>query len=100
MAIEHEDNDVPYRSPMDDVREDTDTVTTDEEDFSTLRNVYRDLKKEYDNLDNESVFDLKEDELSIKEQIAANRRAKTILEPALASLKSAIDTVKQKQGGA
>lgn len=99
MAIPegYEDNDVPTRAPFD--VGNTDNVSTqDENDFSTLLQLQKDINQSVRELHSVNAFDLTEKEgLSIKEQMAAFRAAEAIVSPLQILINDTVDTIKNKQ---
>lgn len=95
---EFEDNEIPYRSPMDATPAKI-VSDQDEDDFSTLIQIQKDLNQEIDRLSSIDVFDLAEAELSVKEQIAAYRKAKEILEPIQGLINETVNDIKLTQKG-
>lgn len=93
------EEEVPYRSPVD-IGEAEEVEPQDEEDFSTLEYLYKEFSREMKNLSSIDVLELKdnEDGLTIKEQIAAYKKAKAIIEPLYDLLKTRVGEIKQKQG--
>lgn len=97
--MEDEDrSDLPGRSPVD-IRTAQPASNQDENDFSTLLQIQKDINEQMTKLDSISVFSLKDNEngLSLKEQVAAYQKAKEILEPIQTTINSAVDDVKLKQ---
>lgn len=90
------DDEIPYRSPVD-VRKAEAASTQDENDFSTLLQLQKDINDALASLKSVDVFDLAEGELTVKEQIAAYRLAIQLIEPLQATINSTVDSVKLKQ---
>lgn len=94
----YEDNDAPVRSPFD--AGSTDNVSSqDEDDFSTLLQLQKDINESVAELHSVNAFDLAEkDGLSIKEQMAAFRLAETIVAPLQNLINDTVATIKLKEG--
>jgi len=90
------DEEVPYFS-ITDTKDITERVgpTKDEEQQSTLRQVYAILKEGVANLRSFDAFDLTGTELAVKQQIKAHKMAADIVEPALDLVEQALKTVDQ-----
>lgn len=95
-----DDEEVPYRSPIE-VAEAEDVPQQDEEDFSTLKYLRKEFKRLMDELGSIDVFNLKDNEegLSLKEQVAAYKKAKEILEPLYSLVDGRVAEIKGKQKG-
>lgn len=91
------DEEVPYRGVigLDSVIEDT-KFSKDEEEESTLRRVYKILKKSLDEIDKWHAFDLTETELKFKQQVVAHRMADNIVAPAFEEVRQALATIDEK----
>lgn len=90
------DEEVPYRTPVS-IGTAQPASTQDENDFSTLRYIQTEINKEMQRLSDVDAFDLKEGELSIKEQMAANKKAREILEPIQTLINGTINDIQLKQ---
>lgn len=92
-----DDEEVPYRSPIDlaDVTEDT-KFSVDEEQQGALRRVHAILVESIAGLDQWHAFDLVESELKIKQQIKAHQLAAGVLAPVLEAVEQALMTVDEK----
>lgn len=92
-------SDLPGRSPVD-VRTAVPASNQDEADFSTLLQIQKDINEQMDKLASIDVFTLADNEngLTLKEQVAAYKKAKEILEPLQNTINTAVDDVKLKQG--
>ena len=98
MAIPegYEDNDVPVRAPFD--VGNTDNVSSeDEDDFSTLLQLQKDINQSVAELHSVNAFDLAEGELTIKEQMAAFRAAEAIVAPLQTLINDTVNSIKLKQ---
>jgi hypothetical protein len=93
----HDDEEVPYRSPFDlnEVTEDK-TFSEDEAQEPTLRRVYKILKGGLEELDKWHAFDLVETEMKLKQQIKAHALAASILAPAVEEVRQALATIDEK----
>lgn len=93
----YEDNDAPVRSPFNTGI--TNNISDqDEDDYSTLLILQGHINEAVAELHNVNVFDLKEDELNIKEQMAAYRKAEEIVTPLQILINDTVNTIKQKEG--
>ena len=74
--------------------------TRDDDNYDTLRAVYKELKSAVDGLDKWSAFDLqKNDDLSVEQQISVNQKVYEIVAPLLDGVEAAIETVDNKYRG-
>jgi hypothetical protein len=89
---------IPYRSGIPALTPaPTPAYSKDESEESTLRSVYRDLKKAMDEIDQWHAFDLgKNNGLTIAQQIVAHQKAYDIVAPAFDSVKSALALIDNK----
>jgi hypothetical protein len=91
-----EDEEIPVRSPI--------TVAVapvasnqDENDWSTLVNIYNDIKQQMVKCDSVAGLDLKKaDGLTIEQQIAVNQKVIEVLEPIAAEIESAVQDIQLK----
>ncbi len=90
--------DIPYRTAFtepDTVR--VQTTSKDEDNYDTLKSVYKVLNDSLLALDKWSAFDLREqDGLSLKQQIKAHQLAYDILAPLVGAVESAVALVDDK----
>ena len=89
------EEDVPYRSGIS-IQPAEVVSSQDELDYSTLLLVKRELDRSIAELDAIHVFDLKEDELTIKEQVAAYSKARDVLLPLQAIITGVVNEVSLK----
>lgn len=91
-------DDLPGRSPVN-IEIAEPASNQDENDFSTLLDIQKDINEEMAKLGSIDVFSLKDNEngLSLKEQVAAYQKAKEILEPLQNKINGAVNDVKLKQ---
>lgn len=93
---DNDDEEIPVRSPI--------TVPVapvasnqDENDWSTLADIYRDINEQMTKLDSVTGLDLKKtDGLTIEQQIAVNQKVIEIIEPIAARIASAVQDVELK----
>lgn len=93
------DEDVPLRSPVSQATAVAPAAEQDAEDFSTLLDIQKDINEQMARLSSVDVFSLTDSELSIKEQIAAYKKAKEILEPIQQVINDTVENVKNKLKG-
>lgn len=91
-----QDEELGYRSPAA-VGPAPAASNVDERELSTLTEVAAEFQAELAAIDSIHVFDLEEKSLTIKQQIAAYKKARTILQPLADKLSSAVDNVKIMQ---
>lgn len=96
MLSSMDNEEVPYRTPVD-IGQAKQVSSQDEDDFSTLIFIQKEINREVQKLSDVDAFDLAEAELSVKEQLAAYRKAREILEPIQQTINSTIDEIKLKQ---
>ena len=87
--------DIPYRSAAG-IEQAEPVSIRDEKEYSTLREVHRNFRREMESLYRD--FNAFEDK-DVDRQIAARKVAYKILEPLLNQLESTIEEIKLKQGG-
>lgn len=87
---------IPYRAPMTAPDPNDNVSVQDENDYSTLRHLKKELKSEIDRLKSVEAFDLTEGKITIKEQIAAHQLAVDILENALQMVTTAVSDINAK----
>lgn len=94
------DEEVPVRSPID-IGTEEEVSPQDQDDFSTLLFIQKEFNREMRKLSSIDILEFEEGSngLSIKEQVAAYKKAKEILEPLLATVNSRIQDIKGTQGG-
>lgn len=95
MAFESDDEQIPVRSP---VRVETAKPASnqDENDWSTLLNIHKDIQEQMGLLGSVDDLDLEEKDGSLKEQIAVNKKVRKILEPIAVEIESAVQGVELK----
>lgn len=94
------DEELPVRSPVSTAAPIAELASNqDENDWSTLLSVAKDINEQMARLSSVDALNLKETEegLTLKEQIAANKKALEILEPIQATINSTIQNVNLKQ---
>ena len=92
-----EDNNVPYRSPVE-VGEADIASTQDEEDFSTLIKVLQDINEAKDKCSSMSALNLDDPKLTTDQQVFAYQFAlNELILPLEETVKSTIGDVKLKQ---
>jgi len=92
------DEDLPVRSPVDTTAPIAPVASNqDENDWSTLLAVAKDINEQMGLLGSVDDLDLKEEELSLKEQIAVNQKVRKILEPIQTQINSTLQDVQLKQ---
>lgn len=97
MTYSNPDEDVPVTGMVNpyDLKE-KDEFTVDEQEESTLRQVYKILSGGLADLDKWHAFDLTESELKLKQQIKAHAIAASLLAPAVEAVAQALATVDEK----
>lgn len=98
MGEQNDRDDVEYRTPVN-IAPDISVTPQDESDFSTLKFIRATLDAEIKKLETVNVFDLKENKLTIKEQIAAYQKAIDILLPIQSVVESTVNNISEKYKG-
>ena len=99
------DEEINYRSPVASIAETDDTSDSDNDNFSTLEDVYQKFDAALKDLTHVNAFDVQlhkseaKATASMTRQIAAKQEAYKILEPLHAQLKGAVEDITNKKEG-